>query len=227
MNKIDDQNALLWNKHFPQLMQMDDPAITRVIEKSRQLEIPENFQISAPGVVCDDYVLVIGGSVRVQIITEKGREVVLYHVSEGESCILTTSCLLSSTNFPAESYTVEATKVLALPASEFDLAISSSTTFRHFVFANFAHRLASVISRIEQLCSPSIDRDLASALIRLPKDSDQKITVTHQELANELGTAREVVSRHLKRFEQREMVILGRGTIQINLPDLLTELSKT
>ncbi len=227
MNKIDDQSITLWNKHFPQLMQTNDPAIERIVEKSRHLKIPADAQISAPGVECYDYVLVIGGSVRVQIVTKKGREVVLYHVCEGESCILTTSCLLSGADFPAESYTVEPTEVLALSASEFDLAVSASTAFRHFVFANFAHRLTSVISRIEQFCSPSIDRDLASALLRLSKDGNQKILVTHQELANELGTAREVVSRHLKCFEENKIVSLGRGTIQINLPDLLSELSKS
>ncbi|VAW51135.1 Transcriptional regulator, Crp/Fnr family [hydrothermal vent metagenome] len=227
MNINDDRNTMLWSKHFPQLMQTDDPAITRMIEKSRYLEIPTNFQISTPGVECNDYLLVIGGSVRVQIVTEKGREVVLYHVCEGESCILTTSCLLSGATFPAESYTEKPTEALALPAAEFDLAIAASTPFRNFVFTNFAHRLASVISRVEQLCSPSIDRDLASALLRLSKKGSQSIVATHQELASELGTAREVVSRHLKRFEDQGWVSLGRGTIQINSPDLLSSLNQT
>ncbi len=226
MNKIDDSNISLWNKHFPQLMQADDSAITRMIEKSRYLEMPANYQISSPGVECDDYVLVIGGSVRVQIVTEKGREVMLYHVREGESCILTTSCLLSGATFPAESYAEKPTQVLALSAAEFDLAIAASTPFRNFVFTNFAHRLASVIARIEQLCSPSIDRNLATALLRLSKENSQAIIATHQELASELGTAREVVSRHLKRFEEQGWVNLGRGTIQINSPELLADLSK-
>lgn len=226
MDKTDTQNTRLWNEHFPQLMQANDPAITRMVEKSRYLEIPANFQISTPGVECDDYVLVIGGSVCVQIVTEKGREVVLYHVCEGESCILTTSCLLSGATFPAESYAEKPTQVLALSATEFDHAIAASTPFRNFVFTNFAHRLASVISRIEQLCSPSIDRNLATALLGLSQDGNQEISATHQELANELGTAREVVSRHLKRFEEQGMVNLGRGTIQINSAELLAELSQ-
>ncbi|VAW52727.1 Transcriptional regulator, Crp/Fnr family [hydrothermal vent metagenome] len=226
MNKVDENNINLWNKHFPQLMQVDDPAIMRMVEKSRYLEIPANFRISTPGVECDDYVLVIGGSVRVQIVTEKGREIMLYHVREGESCILTTSCLFSGATFPAESYAEKPTQVLALPTVEFNLAIAASTPFRHFVFTNFAHRLASVITRIEQLCSPSIDRNLAAALLRFSKENSQEIVATHQELANELGTAREVVSRHLKRFEEQGWVSLGRGTIQINSPESLADLSK-
>jgi CRP/FNR family transcriptional regulator, anaerobic regulatory protein len=228
MNKIGGNKMDLWKKTFPQLMQVHDSAIIRMIEKSRHIEIPAGFQISSPGVECDSYVLVTSGSVRVQIVTEKGREITLYHVKKGESCILTTSCLLSSTTFPAESYAVNATRVLTLPASEFDLAIGASTAFRRFVFTNFAHRLASVITRIEQLCSPSIDRNLAETLLRLSDGSGQVLLVTtHQELAKEIGTAREVVSRHLKRFEESGSISLGRGTIQIILPEILASFSKT
>ncbi|HHJ35900.1 MAG TPA: Crp/Fnr family transcriptional regulator [Gammaproteobacteria bacterium] len=227
MNKPDNQNTDLWHNHFPQLMQIEDPAIERMVRKSRCLEVPADFQVSMPGVECNDYVLVVGGSIRVQIVTEKGREVVLYHVRAGEGCILTTSCLLSGATFPAEGHTEEKTEILALSATEFDIAIGASSHFRHFVFTNFAHRLASVITRIEQLCSPSIDRNLAAALLHLNGDDNQPIAATHQELANELGTAREVVSRHLKRFEEQGWVSLGRGTIQINSPDLLTDLTKS
>ena len=225
MNKPDTQNTVLWNRYFPQLMQTDDPAIKRMVEKSRMLEIPPDFQVSMPGVECNDYVLVVGGSIRVQIVTEKGREVVLYHVRAGEGCILTTSCLLSGTTFPAEGYTEENTAVLALPAAEFNQAIGASSHFRSFVFENFAHRLASLLTRIEQFCSPSIDRSLATTLLHLATDSNQPISATHQELANEIGTAREVVSRHLKRLEEQGLLNLGRGTIQIISPILLAKMT--
>jgi CRP/FNR family transcriptional regulator len=226
MNKPDTQNIDLWNEHFPQLMQTDDPAIKRMVEKSRILEIPSDFQVSMPGVECNDYVLVVGGSIRVQIVTEKGREVVLYHVRAGEGCILTTSCLLSGTTFPAEGYTEENTAVLALPSAEFDQVIGASSHFRSFVFANFAHRLASLLTRIEQFCSPSIDRSLATTLLNLATDSNQPISATHQELANEIGTAREVVSRHLKRLEEQGLLNLGRGTIEIISPLLLAKMTE-
>jgi len=217
----------LWHQHFPQLTASNDPAVFQMIENSRHFEIPSNYQVSTPGVDCNDYVLVTSGSIRVQIVTEKGREVVLYHVRSGEGCILTTSCLLSGESFPAEGHTEEKTQVLALSAKEFDQAIGASANFRHFVFTNFAHRLANVISRIEQLCSPAIDRSLAAALLNLSRNTTAPITATHQELANELGTAREVVSRHLKRFELQGWVKLGRGTIQVNDLEKLGQLSHT
>jgi CRP/FNR family transcriptional regulator len=222
---VDLLNVNLWNEYFPQLMQTNDPAIDRIVKKSRLIEIPSRFQVSMPGAECSDYILVVGGSIRVQIVTEKGREVVLYHVHAGEGCILTTSCLLSGTTFPAEGHTEEKTEVLAVPAAEFDLAIGASSHFRNFVFTNFAHRLTSILSRIEQFCSPTIDRSLATALLDLATEGNL-ITTTHQELANEIGTAREVVSRHLKRLEVKGLLRLGRGTIQIILPQLLSDMTK-
>ncbi len=221
MNTASAANGALWRRYFPQLSQTEEPAIQQIIDKSRYLEIPANVQVSAAGTACSDYVLVVSGSIRVQVVTEKGREVVLYHVRSGEGCVLTTSCLLSSSTFPAEGFTETRTEILALPAVDFDQGLGASTHFRHFVFNNFAQRLAGVISRIEQLCSPAIDRSLARTLLNLSKDTGLPVTATHQELASELGTAREVVSRHLKRFESEGWVSLGRGTIQVISPEML------
>ena len=222
MKTVGAENTALWRRHFPQLGQIEEPAIQEIIDKSRYIEVPANVQVSAAGAVCSDYVLVVSGSIRVQVVTEKGREVVLYHVRSGEGCVLTTSCLLSSSTFPAEGFTETRTGILALPGADFDQALGASVHFRHFVFNNFAQRLAGVISRIEQLCSPAIDRCLARTLLNLSKETGLPITATHQELASELGTAREVVSRHLKRFESQGWVSLGRGTIQVISPEMLS-----
>ncbi len=225
MNKASSVNTTLWKNCFPQLAHTEEPAVQRIINKSKYLEFPAKAQLSRSGAICSDYVLVVSGSIRVQVVTEKGREIILYHVRSGEGCVLTTSCLLGSTTFPAESYTDTKTEILALPAEDFELALGASSHFRHFVFNNFAQRLASVIARIEQLCSPAIDRNLAKALLTLSKENSLPVTATHQELASELGTAREVVSRHLKRFELQGWVSLGRGTIQVIAPEMLSRIS--
>lgn len=219
-------NSALWQRCFPDLLTAQDPVLKRTMEKCRYFEFPANFQVSMPGSTCSDYVLVAGGSIRVQVVTEKGREVVLYHVSAGEGCVLTTSCLLSNTTFPAEGFTEGDTAIFALPAAEFDLALGQSATFRHFVFENFAQRLAKVIARIEQLCSPAIDRNLAAILIRLSDGSTRAFAATHQQIASELGTAREVVSRHLKRFETQGWIRLGRGSIEVVEPEQLRKLGR-
>ena len=214
-----------WVTHFPALAQAHDPVIKRIMGSAKTFSFQANQEISTPGSSCDHYILLTTGSVRVQILTDTGREVVLYHVLPGNACILTTTCLLSGDSFPATSITDAPTEAIALTNTEFDLALQNSAQFRRFVFSNIGLRLVDVITRIEQLCSPAIDRHLATTLLKLSAGKDALISTTHQELASELGTAREVISRHLKRFELHGWVQLGRGTITIIAPDALTRLS--
>lgn len=225
-NRSVDNSTELWRRYFTDINTAEEPAIQRLIDKSRYLELPAQAQISTYGSGCTDYVVVVRGDIRIQVVTENGREVVLYHVRAGEGCVLTTSCLLSRAKFPAEGFTETQTGLLALPAAEFDHALGASARFRTFVFDNFAQRLAGVISRFEQLCTPAIDRRLAFTLLDLSNASTECFAATHQRLATELGTAREVVSRHLKHYESQGWVKLGRGTIQILAPDRLTDLTR-
>jgi len=214
------------DKSFPFLLGNHNRQLREIFERAKLLSFPANQQVSSPGTACEFFMMVLSGSIRVQVLTDSGREVTLYYVRPGDGCILTTSCLLSHEPFPAEGITEADTEVLALTRAEFDQSLGSSSEFRHLVFSNVGQRLADVIIRLEQLCSPSIDRHLAKSLLRMAENTDHKtIIITHQELANELGTAREVVSRHLKHFEQNDWVRLGRGAIQIMEPDVLGHLA--
>ena len=182
------------------------------MEATRVVVLPPQKTVFSPGALCENYLLVIEGSVRTHLLTESGREVVLYHVRPGESCVLTTSCLIGHTRYPAEGVTEKQVTALVVPAEVFHTTLDHSAVFRRFVFDNLAHRLADVMARMEEVAFGSIQARLAQALL----DSDQNpVQTTHQELAAELGTAREVVSRHLKRFEERGWLRLGRGLIQI------------
>jgi CRP/FNR family transcriptional regulator len=166
-----------------------------------------------PGSPCGNYLLVLEGCVRVRIFTPSGREVLLYQVRRGGACILTTSCLLGNNAYPAEGVTETPVTALVIPAAEFHQALNESTFFRAFVFSGFADRLSRVIVRMEELVEGDIDRMLAKTL--LASGATDPVRKTHQELAADIGTAREVVSRHLKRFEERGWVRLGRGTVEI------------
>ena len=155
---------------------------------------------------------------KAQIISPDGREILLYHVCSGDSCVLTTSCLLGDNNYPAEGYTETEVSAFAIPANIFHRCLEQSTFFREFVFRNFSQRLADVIKRMESISFGSIDQKLASALLASGETTLRK---THNELALELGSAREVVSRHLKRFESYGLLTLSRGSIQnINIEAL-------
>ena len=167
------------------------------------------------GDTCVAFLILLEGEVRVQLTSASGREVTLYRIGPGGSCILTTSCLLSHETYPAEAIAGSAVVAAAIPSNVFQDALENSRTFRAFVFDGFSRRLKNVIVRIEELAFTSIDVRLAKALLELNRKGVTGIT--HQQLAVELGTAREVVTRHLRRFAGQNWVRLGRG--QVNLID--------
>jgi CRP/FNR family transcriptional regulator len=138
----------------------------------------------------------------------------LYRVRAGDSCVLTTSCLLAHEPYPATAVTETEVTALTLNERAFQQALDASAQFRRFVFTNLSSRLAEVIRRMEEVAFGDIDQRLAAALLTRQAAGTLGNT-THQALATELGTAREVVSRHLKRFEERRWVRLNRGAIEL------------
>lgn len=139
---------------------------------------------------------------------------------------MTTSCLLGEKTYPAEGITESEITAFVMRASDFNHALRWSELFRQFVFSSFGQPLADVITKMEQVAFGDIDNRLIETLIRRAGDS-LTVTTTHQVLANELGTTREVDARHLKQFEKRGLLRLGRGTITINGRDALQELEQT
>lgn len=225
MDNADVRDQSLKN-NFPFLEGEKDEHIRHLMEKSKLMNVPAKQKILFHGAICNDYLLVAEGRMRVQFMTKSGREVVLYHVNAGEDCVLTTSCLFGGNGFPAEGITETEVSVIAIPAAVFHQTLQDSVVFREFVFSTFGKRLTEVISRIEILCTSSIEHQLAKALLFLV-DESLIIKITHQELASEVGTVREVVSRHLKKFEKNQWIKLGRGSIKLlNQSGLQALLSK-
>ena len=203
----------LWIQHFPDFAACSEPPVLRLMEEAQVVSLPAETAVFRTGNSCSNYLLVLAGSVVVRIITASGRAALLYRVRPGNACILTTSCLLGRNDYPVEGVTEQATTALAVPSPVFHEALDHSTFFRNFVFCEFAQRLSGVIARMEELLVGDIDGMLAKAL--LSTGSQGPVNKTHQELAVDIGSAREVVSRHLKRFEDRGWVRLGRGTVAI------------
>ncbi|WP_446812237.1 Crp/Fnr family transcriptional regulator (plasmid) [Methylomonas sp. 2BW1-5-20] len=204
-------NEKLWKLHFPAFIGSTDKVIKQLMDSAVLVNLPARQQVFYPGKVCDHYLLMLSGSIKAQIIAEDGREILLYHVLAGDSCVLTTSCLLGDNNYPAEGYTETEVSAFAVPAHIFHRCLEQSTFFREFVFRNFSKRLADVIKRMESISTGTVDQKLAKLLLA---SGEKSLYKTHNELALELGTAREVVSRHLKRFESYGWLILSRGSIQ-------------
>ena len=155
----------------------------------------------------------LDGSVRVQMLADTGREIVLYRVRSGESCVLTTACLMGDEAYSAEGVVEEPTRAVILPRPVFDEFLATSDGFRRFVFAGFGHRVAEILATMQDAVFHRVDARLARHLAARAEDGP--LLATHRDLAAELGTAREVVSRHLKAFEKRGLVRLGRGTVAV------------
>ncbi len=204
----------LWENHFPTLWQGADDWLRDALLAAPLVSIPADQTVFYPDMPCKHYLLVVAGSVRVQLTPQAGREVVLYRVQTGQSCVLTTSCLLGEQVYPAEGITEQPTQAFTLPLSRFHQALDRSALFRQFVFADFGQRLGEVIQRMEQITQWPIEARLAQWLLQAGVE-DGCVVQTHQHLAAEIGSVREVVSRHLKRFEALGWVRLGRGSIEI------------
>ena len=126
----------------------------------------------------------------------------LYRVSAGESCALTTACLMGFEDYLAEGTVEEASRAVAIPRALFDSLIARSPEFRRLVFTAFSTRVTDLCRVIEEVAFGRIDLRLAQHLLKLANGSGH-VRMTHQELATELGSAREVVSRQLQEFQRR------------------------
>ncbi len=138
----------------------------------------------------------------------------LYRVAQGQSCTLTTSCLLANNTYPAEGITETNIEALVIPINEFNQGLANSTSFRQFVFKTYAERLCEVISLVNEVSFNRLDIRLAKQLLT-QADDQGKINKTHQELATELGSAREVISRQLKVFADKHWLHISRGKIAL------------
>ncbi|NOZ42026.1 MAG: Crp/Fnr family transcriptional regulator [Alphaproteobacteria bacterium] len=164
------------------------------------------------GQECRGYVMLLDGTVRVQKTSEDGREITLYRVEEGESCIMTTTCLISDEQYGAEGVAETDITVAVVPPVVFNRLLKQSDKFRSFVFEVYARRLSMLMMLVEEVVFKKLDRRLAQLLL---DRKNNPFEATHQDIALELGSVREVVSRQLKVFERAHLIRLGRGMIEI------------
>jgi len=197
----------------PAFVSLDAAALSLLATRARIVELPAGAHPFVAGQACEAYLVVVSGSVRVQLVAESGREIVLYRVAPGESCVLTTSCLLHHDAYAAEAVCESAVTAIAVPAATFADLLGASRAFRDAVLGAYAERVGDLMLTFEELVFRRLDTRLARTLIERARDG--LVGATHQELAVELGSAREVVSRTLKAFERRGLVTLSRGEIRI------------
>ncbi len=203
-----------WVGRFPGLRELAAGVVDHLIRGSEVVDLVENSRLFGPGQSPGYFLLLLDGSIRVQQIGECGREIILYRVAAGESCALTSACLMGYDEYRAEGIAETHVRAVAVKRLLFDEMISSSSAFRNLVFKAFSHRITNLLQVIEDITFQRLDVRLAQLLIKLAGDCGEVIA-THQALANELGSAREVVSRQLNEFRKRGWLKGARGAITI------------
>ncbi len=180
--------------------------------------------IYRPGDPARGWIVLESGRVKVSLTADTGREVALYRIEAGESCVLTTSALLSGETMFAEAVAETDVRARLLPAPVFERLIDESAEFRRLVLSNYAGRVADLVAVMQDVLFHAVPERLARLLIAAAKDG--VVAATHQALAAELGTAREVVSRLLQRMEREGAIVAERGAIHIRDAKRLAALAR-
>ncbi len=203
-----------WTQQFPGIRGLSAGLRGDLEGAASVVSIPAGTVIFGPGQPVESLLLLLEGRVRVQQTTEGGREIVLYRVHAGESCVLTTACLLAFEDYTAEGVAETDLEAVKIPRAAFDKAVATSAEFRRFVFAAYAKRITDLFLTVEEIAFGRMDARLAHKLLEL-SDTGGAIAATHGDLAVELGTAREVVSRQLAEFQRRIWIEQRRGAVRI------------
>lgn len=203
-----------WLDRFAGLAKLEPAVKAQLLQRSVIMAAPQGSVIFGPGKSPENMLFLLDGTVRVQQVSETGHDIVLYRIEAGESCVLTTACLLAYDDYAAEGIAETDVQAAAIPRDLFDDLVAQSKSFRNFVFAAFSKRITDLFLMIDQVAFQRIDVRLADKLLKLSGGAD-RIATTHQKLAVELGTAREVVSRQLQEFQRRGWIAQARGSVTV------------
>jgi CRP/FNR family transcriptional regulator, anaerobic regulatory protein len=182
----------------------------RLLAAAQWMELPAGTVLFDERQGCEGFPFLIDGSVRVSKCSPNGRELPLYRIVAGETCILSASCLLGRAAYNARGLAETPLRLMLLPAPAFD-ELLAAPAFRSFVFHLFAERLADLMQLVEEVAFRRLDQRLAAVLL----GKGRVLHVTHQQLADELGSVREIVSRLLKGFADQGLVRLAREQVEI------------
>ena len=176
------------------------------------MNLPAGTQLFAEHQPCMGFPLLLEGRIKVVKLSNSGRELMLYRVTPGSSCIISSSCLLGRSDYNARGIAETALELAILPVAEFSRLLLDHPLFRDFVFHLFAERIGDLMQLVDEVAFARLDQRLAK---RLLGTDDCVLEITHQQLADDLGSVREIVSRLLKGFAAQGLVALGREQVRI------------
>lgn len=212
-----------WVAEAPELSGLDATAAKR-LNSLKPMEVARGTVLFSPGDAVKGYVVVLSGKVNVSLTGSTGREILLYAVAPGQSCIQSTLGLLGGEDYTAEAVAEVDSRLVLLPRTLFSELLDHSPSFRNVVFSAFAGRMQTMMKLLETVAFQRVECRLAAYLLGQTDEKGQ-ITATQQDLANAVGSAREVISRRLDAWSRHGWVKTARGTLQIVDPDALQTLA--
>jgi CRP/FNR family transcriptional regulator len=214
------RNRLL--ERFPAFAGLPDSRLEEVLAAAHLQRVPAGSVLFSAKQPCRGFPLLLEGSVRVTKGAPSGREILLYRVEPGQGCILSGGCLLGHSDYSATGTAEEDVVLLSLPPALFQALLLQFEPFRRFVFGMYGERLAEVMELVEEVAFRRLDTRLAQLLVRRGPVLEE----SHQRLADELGSVREIVSRLLRGFEDRGWVKLERERVTVLDPKALSALAR-
>jgi CRP/FNR family transcriptional regulator len=212
---------MLNSQHFnritlalPFLQRADEGLKQELRQHAEYVHIPAGHDIFVDGDRVEGIALLLSGVVRVYKIGETGREITLYRFGLGQSCILTANAILSEKSFPAIATVEEEAEAVMIPAEAFRRWVNKYDLWREFVFDLLSERLSTVMAVVDEVVFKRMDRRVAVWLLN-QAGVKNPMRITHQEIAAELGSSREVISRILEDFSREALIESGRGTIEV------------
>ena len=203
-----------WLSGFPMLQNIKDETWLETLKKIDLLDVPAGITVFRPGDECRNLLFLIRGRVRVFMTGDNGREIVLSHLNGGDLCVFTLTTLLQTAAYSVEAITEEPTRAACLPASDFREAFARSRGFQDYILENLSMRMHDTLFLLQQVAFDRLETRLANFLLRNAREREE-IEITHQQIASELGTTREMVSRILKSMERRGCISLRRRHIRL------------
>lgn len=198
---------------FPTFRRGPAGLVESILSSTSRFVFPKDRQIFNRGDICKGIAFVLSGEIRVFKTGDGGREITLYDIQRGETCILNAACILSDIPYPANAVTTEEGEALLMPAGEFQQFVDRFPDMRRFVFERLGERLIAVTDLVEEVVFRRLDERLKDYIVE--KSEDGVLSTTHLKIASDLGTSREVISRVLEDLQKRGHITLSRNQIRI------------
>jgi len=195
---------------YPGLKTISHEEIEKALTHTKEIRLGAGTIVFEELQLCGGFPFILDGNLKVVKRSESGREITLYTLAVGDVCVVSAACLLGNHPYNAVGECISDCRLAIMPPEDFD-RLMAQRKFRDYIFSLFSKRVIGLMQLIDEVAFRKLDQRLAKALLK----TDRPLRASHQDLADELGTARELVTRILNDFAERKLVQLGRQNIRI------------